>query len=473
MYSKKLTKIIATLGPASDSADTIEDFIKEGVNVFRFNMKHNTSDWHVERINRVQKIADKLKANIGIMIDLQGPEIRINTPNKAGLQVEPQDQIVFTSSEPKSGKKEIQIPQLVVNELIAGVDFSIDDGFHNFCVLKRIDKNSVLTEVRDAGFIGDKKSLNLVGIDVPLPSLIEADLEKLNIACKSKVDFIALSFVRSAKDIKILRKEMAKLKVNADIVAKIESQKGIDNIEEIINETDAVMIARGDLGIETPIEMLAYYQKELIRKCRQKAKPVITATQMLQSLTVNPIPTRAEAADVANAIYDGTDAIMLSGETASGKYPLKAVKYMASIALFNEEHACNINTYQPESTDQTHAVVRASLDIIKKDSGVNIDRVVIFSDTGYTGKVFSSYRSKTPILVVSNSQKSVEKLTMSFGIQAIKIDYPTKQAFDHEDLIADLKKLKRVHKNETLLLLHGAKWNEPGKTNSVEIKKVY
>lgn len=472
MLNNKLTKIIATIGPVSDSEEIIETLIKEGVNIFRFNMKHNTEDWHLERISRVQKIADNLGATIGIMIDLQGPEIRIGTPGGKGVQVYAGEEIVFTSEDLTHNEKKIQLPKLVLDEFIPGVDFSIDDGFHTFCVVKKLDSNNVLAYVREEGFIGDKKSLNLIGVDVPLPSLIDKDLDKLDLASKERIDFIALSFVRSAEDIKILRNEMKIRGIDASVVAKIESQKGIDNIDEIVDETDAVMIARGDLGIETPIEMIAFYQKTLIKICRDKSKPVIVATQMLQSMISSPLPTRAEAADVANAIYDATDAIMLSGETATGKYPVRAVKYMTSTALFNEKYTCKFPVYEPKANDQTHAIVRAGLNIINGDSSILINKIIVFSDSGYTGRVFSSYRPCIPIIVISNKQKTVEKLTMSYGITAYKIDYPINESVDHNDLVDLLKSKKICNQGDTLLIIHGAKWGEPGKTNSVEIKKV-
>jgi len=463
----KKTKIIATLGPASDSPEKIEELIHAGVNVFRFNMKHADITWHNERIDRVQKVADKLKTPIGILIDLQGPEIRIETPEKKEVMLEEGEQILFSPKELKN-IKHIVIPHPeVFKALDKGDGFLIDDGFTEFEVIRK-DKDGFIAESKDAASIKHRKGLNLVGKDVDLPSLIEDDLRKLDMASRTKVDFVALSFSRKKEDIDILRTEMEKRKLKAMVVAKIESQAGLDHLDELIEASDAVMVARGDLGIEVPIEQLAYWQKTMITKCRQLFKPVITATQMLDSMINNPRPTRAEATDVANAVFDGTDAIMLSAETANGKYPVKAVSAMAKIARFNEMHSSITHQLEPKK-DLTASIVDASLSILSDSKQFPISAIVVFTETGYTARVLSSHRPHVPIIAVTDQQKTVEELTLSFGVHTVLTKFPDGLFKASSSVLKELVEKDVLHKGQTVLITHGKSWGTSGLTNALMV----
>jgi len=486
MHKDKKTKIVATIGPATDSVEFIKELIEAGVNIFRFNMKHNEPAWHLERIERVQKIAAELDINIGILIDLQGPEIRINT-NKEDVFLEDNEHFILTSKDklpPELAEyKVIRLNNdVVLKELKEHDAFSIDDGFFEFKVVAKVSSDLLVVKSLQKGIIKHRKSLNLVGIDIPLPSLIDEDLDKLNMATKAKVDFVALSFTRSKKDIQILQKEMESRHLDAKIVAKVESQAGIDNIDEIIEFSDAVMIARGDLGVEIPMEEIPFLQKEIIKRCRNANKPVIVATQMLQSMIDNPIPTRAEAADVANAVFDETDAIMLSGETASGKYPLKAVRFMKKMALYNEDKMmCKDDSmgfcsglssgFTPTSKDQTHALVRAALSMVKKDSGVDVAKILVFTQSGYTARVFSSFRPDVPVIALSENTKTVESLTMSYGIIPFLGKFP-EASFSYDTLFKDLKKKELLKDGELVIVVHGKRWQDEGKTNALVVLTV-
>lgn len=468
-----MTKIVATIGPASESVEMIRDFIEAGVNVFRFNMKHNEPKWHLDRIQRVQSVANSIKTHVGILIDLQGPEIRINT-QKEDIPLGTNETFVLTSNAnlPKEHKldkyKVIRLNHKIVLKTLQVKDkFSIDDGFFEFEVIDKISSTILLVKSLQNGIIKHRKSLNLVGLDVALPSLIDEDLDKLDMATKTKVDFVALSFTRSKRDITILRKEMEQRKIEAMIVAKIESQAGIDNIDEIIENADAIMIARGDLGVEMPMEEIPYLQKEIIKKCRHANKPVIVATQMLQSMIESPIPTRAEAADVANAVFDQTDCVMLSGETASGNYPLKAVRYMKKLVAYNETKKDD-SLYVPKNADQTHAVVRAALSMTKLDSGVKIDKVLVFTQSGYTAKVFSSFRPDIPIIALSESEKTVEQLTMSFGIVPYLGKFPD-ASFTYDKLFSELKRKGHLKVKDLVVVVHGKRWQDEGRTNAIVV----
>jgi len=469
MHTLKKTKIVATLGPSSDSQEKIAELIHAGVNVFRFNMKHADIAWHNERILRVQHIADELKTPIGILIDLQGPEIRVETFEKADIVLKKGEHVVF-AREYIAGTPTVKIPlDLVFDVMHVDDEFSIDDGFLEFKVVAVGDKQYT-AEALDDCVIKHRKGMNLPGKHIDLPSLIDDDLKKLDMAAKTKVDFVALSFSRNKKDIEILREEMKKRTVHAHVVAKIESQQALDHLDELIEVSDAIMVARGDLGIEVPIEELAYWQKLIITKCRVARKPVITATQMLQSMIDNPRPTRAEATDVANAVFDGTDAIMLSGESANGRFPVKAVKAMTKIAQFNETHT-HVEHPHIEQKGSTELLVEAAVAILQQRMHA-IDAVVVFTETGYTARAVSSIHSKVPVIAVTDEQKTVETLTLSYGIIGVYSEFPTGTFIDASEILKHLKSHEFIHDGQHVLVIHGSHWKRPGLTNSLSIVHV-
>ncbi|MBI5151783.1 MAG: pyruvate kinase [Candidatus Pacebacteria bacterium] len=470
MHTGKKTKIVATLGPVSDSPEKIHALIQAGVNIFRFNMKHADIAWHNERILRVQNIADSLGVSIGILIDLQGPEIRIETTNAADISLKKGAHIVF-AHEFRGTEPLVRIPQqLVFDVLNTGDEFSIDDGFLEFRVIEKQD-NAFVAEALDDCVIKHRKGMNIPGKDIDLPSLIDDDLKKLDMAAKTKVDFVALSFSRTKEDIEILREEMKKRNVNAHVVAKIESQQALDHLDDLIEASDAIMVARGDLGIEVPIEELAYWQKLIITKCRIARKPVITATQMLQSMIDNPRPTRAEATDVANAVFDGTDAVMLSGESASGRFPVKAVSAMARIAKFNEDKT-SVPHIRIEQDGTTELVVDAAVAMLEKHQNITIDAVIVFTETGHTARAISSFRPKVPIIAVTDHQKTVETLTLSYGVISVFAEFPSGSFESAEGMLHQLKKSQHIREGQTVLIIHGVHWKQPGLTNSLSIVKV-
>lgn len=328
------TKIVATLGPVCDTRLSIEDMIRSGVNIFRFNMKHATRDWHDERIALVRSISQQIGIPIGILIDLQGPEIRVETPNKQDVVCTKGSVLTFRLV-PRE-QSDIGIPtKEVFTAIKPDHRVLIDDGSVEL-VVKEAGPDWFTATISTDYTIKHRKSLNIPGVDIDLPSLIEDDYHKLDMTNIGLVDFVALSFTRTRKDVDHLREELTKRNLKAWIAAKIENQMALDHIDELIDSSDSIMVARGDLGVETPMEQLAYHQKLIISKCREKNKPVITATQMLHSMVHNPRPTRAEMCDVANAVYDGTDATMLSEETAGGAYPVQTVKTMEKIISFTE-----------------------------------------------------------------------------------------------------------------------------------------
>lgn len=468
LSNMKLTKIVATLGPASDTEETIKKLIESGVNVFRFNTKHGTVEWHEERVKRVQKIANDLRKSIGILLDLQGPEIRLETKNKEKITIKQDELIRIVPSFVKEDDL-ICIPhQLVFDTLKAGDQILIDDGAIEL-VAEEVNSKFILARAIEDNEIGHRKGVNLPGVDIDLPSLIDDDLVKLDMAATNKIDFVALSFCRSKNDIDILRGQMTKRGISAKIVAKIESQKALDNLPEIIDTADVIMVARGDLGTEVPIEKLANIQKQVIRKCRLANKPVITATQMLESMTKSPTPTRAEATDVANAVLDGTDAVMLSGETAQGKYPVKAVQAMAKITKYNEEIRERTRLrFEPNS--ETDLIVGSVLDLLNQKV-TKFKFILVFTNTGKTARSISRLRPKVPILAVTKDQKIVEELTMSYGVEGYKSHLNDGVFSLPNKTIDQLIEAGRLAQGESILVVHGQHYYDEGSTNSVAIYK--
>ncbi|PWU23399.1 pyruvate kinase [Candidatus Cerribacteria bacterium 'Amazon FNV 2010 28 9'] len=328
------TKITATIGPAWDTQDGITTMLNTGVNIIRFNMKHVTKEWHDERIPLVRSVSATLHKPVAILIDLQGPEIRVETANKQDVPFKSGETVHFSLT--PAGERDIVIPtKEVFTAIKPGHVVLIDDGSVELTVTATTPTTFDATISEDYT-VKHRKSLNMPGIDIDLAAMTDDDYQKLEMKNIKMVDIVALSFTRSKKDVEHLRGEMDKRGIKAWICAKIENQMALDNLEEIVEASDCVMVARGDLGVETPLEMLAYNQKRIIKMCREKNKPVITATQMLHSMVNNPRPTRAEMCDVANAVYDGTDATMLSEESAMGKYAVKCVQTMGKILEFTE-----------------------------------------------------------------------------------------------------------------------------------------
>lgn len=465
----KLTKIVATLGPASDSEETIEKLIESGVNVFRFNTKHGTPEWHEERIKRVQRIADKLKKSIGILLDLQGPEIRLETFDKNPFPIK-KDQLVRLTPSFTMGGESICIPHdLVFKTLAKGDQILIDDGAVEL-IAETVTDDLIEARATDDGQIGHRKGVNLPGVEIELPSLIEEDLKKLDMAATNKVDFVALSFSRTRKDIELLREEMKKRGFDAFIVAKIESKQALKNIDELIETSDAIMVARGDLGVEVPIEQLAYWQKIIISKCRASNKPVITATQMLESMTNNPRPTRAEATDVANAVLDGTDAVMLSGETASGEYPVKAVQAMARIASFNEK-TVSLTNFKIDPKNQTDILVNATRELLSQRL-VKVKLILVFTSSGRTARSISRLRPHVPIISITGEQKVVEELTLSYGVEGRKSNLKEGVFTLPNKTTDELEASGLLEKGDTIIVVHGQNFYKEGSTNAVALLEI-
>lgn len=471
MNQIKRTKIIATIGPSSESPENMKALMQAGVNIFRFNMKHSDVAWHKKFISQARNVAKEIEHNLGILIDLQGPEVRCKTFNGKTLEIKKGSEIKFTKNLESLNDNELIIftsHSAVIDALDAGDKVVIDDGAIFLEVTSKNGDYVTLKSETDCN-LKNNKSMNLINKDVPMASLTDEDKHRLSVAEDVLVDFVALSFVREKADIDYLQKELTSRGIKSKIVSKVESQKGVNNIDEIIDSSYALMIARGDLGIETPIEGIAFLQKELIRKCKLKSKPVIVATQMLESMINNKFPTRAEAGDVANAVFDSTDAVMLSGETAYGTYPLEVVNMMAKICTFNEK----LIKPQPvtfEDFDNTKFIATSAFTISENSSTIN--KIVVLTETGYTPRVISSLRPDADIIAVSDFQDSVSWLSMSYGIKAFKTKYSISDLSSFQFILDELVEHNILHKGDSVVAIHGQKFGEPGGTNSLFIVTV-
>lgn len=465
----KFTKIVATIGPSSDSEEKLAELINAGVNVIRFNMKHADIEWHRAHITKLRKVTNELSANVGALIDLQGPEIRVETPNKQDINLKKGDTLYFTDR--PNIPNSVYVPNgLPTETLKAGDELLVDDGFNEFVITKKTSAG-VYAQAVDDCVVQNHKGLNLPNKHIDLPSLTKGDLKRLDMASVVGVEFIALSFCRSKKDLDKLKSEMAKRNLKAMVIAKVESREAVNNIDEIIENADGVMVARGDLGVEVPYEELSFWQTEIIKKCRLKNKSVIVATQMLESMKSSPRPTRAEVTDVANAVLQGTDAVMLSGETASGKFPVKAVQAMAKIAKFNEGRASLVEKNITAIQD-TELVVDAANVMLQVGHGPNIDAIIVFTETGFTARVISSYRPNIPVIAVSDVESTVRELTLSYGITAVLADFPSGLFTKPSKIISGLVKKHLVKKGDTVLIIHGEHWKKAGQTNSVGLHRI-
>lgn len=328
------TQIVATIGPACDQEDCLEQMIQAGMNIARFNTKHNMPAWHQVRVEKVRNVAKKLGKEVGILLDLQGPEIRIKLLSDPSFPVQ-KDEFVFFTDDPASchESKVVSIPGEVVVCIEVGHHLILEDGA---CEFEVVEKNAHVLKAKalDSFTVKTDKTMNTPNTELVMPSLLDKDIQFLEDLQKDNIDYIGLSFVRDKKDIDILRGELNKRNMKSKIVAKIETGLAIKNLAEIIDAADAVMVARGDLAVEIPYYQVPFWQKEIIKQCNQKGKFVITATQMMLSMMEKPRPTRAEISDVANAVYDGTNAVMLSEESAMGKYPVKTIQTQAQIVEY-------------------------------------------------------------------------------------------------------------------------------------------
>ncbi|MFZ5650486.1 MAG: pyruvate kinase [Bacillota bacterium] len=416
------TKIVCTVGPSSQKVPVLMKMIQAGMNVARLNFSHGTHEDHARRLELIREAARKTGKNIAIMLDTKGPEIRLKYLEKEPVYLEAGKKVTLTVEDVKGNESILPVTYRgLPRDVYPGDRVLIADGLIELRVLEKNRKN-VECEIINGGEITSQKGVNLPGVVVNMPAVTDRDIEDILFGIKSGMDFIAASFIRKANDVLAIRQIVEESGADLDIIAKIESREGLNNIDEIIKVSDGIMVARGDLGVEIPVEEVPLVQKTIIEKCNRAGKPVIIATQMLESMIHNPRPTRAEATDIANAIFDGTDAIMLSGETAAGKYPVEAVETMARIALKAESSLKYDEMLARRSRKQactvTDAISHATC-TISEDLGAAA--IITSTETGHTSRMTSKYRSRAPIVAVTPEEKVLRKMALVWGVQPILV----------------------------------------------------
>jgi pyruvate kinase len=464
------TKIVATIGPATDGPGVLAQLLSAGVDVFRLNASHGTQIDHEARIVAVRAAAREAGSHVAILLDLQGPKIRLGRFENGGCTLVAGSRFII-STEPVVGTAERASTGYLnfARDVQAGDRILLADGSIELRALET-DGIAVETEVVNGGPIGDNKGINLPGVQVSIPSLTEKDLSDLHFGLTAGVDLIALSFVRTAEDVRQLRNRLGGRPIA--IIAKIEKPQGFENIESILDESDGVMVARGDLGVETALEKVPRIQKSIIRRARRKGRFVITATQMLESMIERPTPTRAEVSDVANAIYDGTDAVMLSAETSAGKYPVEAVKVMARIAVESESSLRN-RGYQdpPHSPDPTNAELLA-------DAAYHAAReshaaaIVVYTSTGSSARLVSRYRPPVRVIAITPHDTTARQLAVNYGVFPVLA--PDVSSTD--EMLAQMDRVMMeggyLQRGQRVVFLAGQPVGRPGTTNLMKLHRI-
>ena len=420
----KRTKIVCTMGPACDSDDILREMIKAGMNIARFNFSHGSYEEHHGRIERVRRISAELGQPIGILLDTKGPEVRTGLlEGHKKVSVTAGDSIIVTAEptteENLGNSSHISLDYLnLPNEVKPGSHILIDDGLIDLKV-DHVEGADMHCIVMNNGEIGERKGVNIPNVDLSLPAITERDREDILFGISEGVNYVAASFIRSGKAVREIRELLdSNGGEHISIFPKIESSLGVDNFDEILEESDGIMVARGDLGIEIAPQLVPFIQKEIIAKCNAAYKPVITATQMLDSMQRNPRPTRAEVADVANAIYDGTDAVMLSGESAAGQYPVEAVKMQASIAMETERHLpAHRELKVPEGAKGTRVINNVvGLSAVNMATTVKAKCITVPTTTGRSARLVSHFRPNLPIVALTRNEWAVPKMLMYWGV---------------------------------------------------------
>ncbi|MBS1513334.1 MAG: pyruvate kinase [Bacteroidetes bacterium] len=436
-HSQKRTKIVATVGPACDTYDKLLDLVRAGVNVFRLNFSHGAYESKKQIIDYIREINKKEPYNIAILGDLQGPKLRVGELEGGSLELNEGDQLILTTEKMVGTKDKIYVSyQNLAKDVKPGERIFFDDGKMEVELVKVLNEKEVQIRVSLGGTLLPKKGVNLPDSELTMPSLTEKDIADLDFIIENNLDWVALSFVRKAVDITDLKKRIKAKNSKIKVIAKIEMPEALKNIRDIIVESDGVMVARGDLGVEVPVEQVPILQKEIIRKCMHRAKPVIVATQMMESMMERTKPNRSEVTDVANAVLEGADAVMLSGETAMGEYPKLVVETMSKIIMQVETTVYDYNRDdilkpQPHSPSfHSDAICYCAC---KLAQDINANALIGMTQSGYTGFMLSSYRPKSPLYIFSKERTLINQLSLSWGVRAIF--YAEEESLD--DIIFD------------------------------------
>lgn len=470
------TKIVCTIGPASESEEMLEKLMNAGMNVARLNFSHGSHEEHKARIDSIRKVSKKLGKTIGILLDTKGPEIRTHDMKDGLIVLEKGKEVIVSMSQVEGTPEKFSVTyEDLINDVQIGSYILLDDGLVELQV-KDInkDKGEVKCDILNTGELKNKKGVNLPGVKVNLPGITDKDAADIKFGIKEDIDYIAASFVRRPSDVLDIREILEQENNdNITIFPKIENQEGIDNIEEILEVSDGLMVARGDMGVEIPPESVPIVQKDLIRKCNKLGKPVITATQMLDSMQRNPRATRAEASDVANAIYDGTDAVMLSGETAAGQYPEEAVKTMRNIAI-SAEAAQDYKKLLSDRTKlvETSLVNAIGVSVAHTALNLNVKAIVAATESGSTAITISKYRPHSDIIAVTPSEHTARQLALVWGAYPV-VKKGRKTTDDLlNNAVATAVATEKVGNGDLIIITAGVPTGEKGTTNMMKLHLV-
>ena len=467
------TKIICTIGPACDNEVTLTKMCLAGMNVARLNFSHGTHEEHIEKINLIKRVRENLDLPIAIMLDTKGPEYRIKTFKDKRIHLNSGDTFTFTSDDVEGDETIVSVSyKNLHNELVVGDRILLNNGLVIFEVTE-VKGTSIITKVITGGDLSDRKSMSFPGKILKQDFLSEQDKSDLLFGIEQDVDFVAASFVSTGDDIALMRSFLDENGGKSiDIIAKIENRAGVDNIEDICKIADGVMVARGDLGVEIPFVEVPTVQKYLIKKCRLLGKRVITATEMLESMITNPRPTRAEISDVANAVYDGSSAVMLSGETAAGQHPVEAVKNMAEIAEFTERGIDYKQFFL-----STEFRIRNNIDAVSHATcamavDTNAKCIVVASMSGQTARMVSRFRCPVDIIGMTTSEKAWRKLNLSWGVTPVlSEEFNSVEVLFYREL-GEAVRIKKLKKGDNVVLTGGHINGRPGNTNVIKLETV-
>lgn len=465
------TKIICTIGPAVASFEQMVALIGAGMSVARLNFSHGTLVEHKRAIELLKKARDSAGLPLAIMLDTQGPEIRIGKVKNDAIVLERKQHLKLALT--GNGIDTIALCPEILDILTPGQKVLFDDGYIAAQVIEK-DLHFVTLEILNSGVLKSGKKMNLPGVHIPIPAMTEKDIEDLKFGCIEEVDYVAASFIRSSEHVLAIKSLLAKEgKPNILVIAKIESAEGIENFDEILQVSDGIMIARGDLGVELDLAVVPKLQKMMIRACHQTAKPSITATQMLESMIVNPRPTRAEASDVANAIYDSTSCIMLSGETATGKYPIETVERMVSIATEAEADFDYLDFFERHSKSHAHDVSSAvSLAAVQTAYSANAKAIFAFTTSGMTPRFVSRLRPKMPIIAVTPYEAIYHQLSLNWGVIPVLLKDCRNVQESFQAASAYALKQGFIAPGDVVVITAGALFGEKGSTNMMIVERV-
>ncbi len=469
------TKIVCTLGPSSNTKEDIEKLYRAGMNVVRINFSHGSHEGHKKTIGYVREVAEKVGYAIPVLMDLQGPKIRVGQMKDDAQIIKTGDLVKLTSDDVVGTPDLVPIdyPNLAEDSQV-GNQILIDDGLLELKIIKKGD-DGIVAKVVVGGLLKSRKGVNLPDVDISMSSLTEKDKEDLEFGLKVGVDFVAMSFVRSARDIQDVISRIRAAGSNASIIAKIEKPEAVKVIDEIIEETDGIMVARGDLGIEIPSEQVPLVQKKIIEKCRIAGKPVITATQMLDSMINNPRATRAESSDVANAVLDGTDAVMLSGETAAGKYPTEAVKTMDKIIKSVEGSADGLYyslKYKKPDWKEKQIIESLAYSCVTIADNIEAKAISTITHSGSTARRISKFRPRVPIVAFTESLIVRRQLNLVWGVQSVRL----KEIFDTDISVKLMENYLQnngyVNSGDRVIIATGMPVAKRGRTNMIKVSTI-